>query len=165
MDALEALRSRRSMRAYTTKPIPRELLEDFLDCARLAPSAMNRQRWHFVAITGRETLVKLAGASDNGSWLRDAAAAIAIVLEPAGPYLEDAACAAMAVMIAARAAEIGSCWFHCHGQPFETAVAEILGVPDDLRLILVLGLGYGVFPPPPPKKALADVCSWETFRD
>ena len=41
--ALEALRERRSIRAYQTKPVERAVIEEIIDCARLAPTAMNRQ--------------------------------------------------------------------------------------------------------------------------
>ncbi|MGB4132227.1 MAG: nitroreductase family protein, partial [Tepidanaerobacteraceae bacterium] len=44
-DLIRVIKERRSIREYLPKPIPREVLEDILDCGRLAPSARNIQPW------------------------------------------------------------------------------------------------------------------------
>lgn len=51
MELKEALKSRRSIRKYKDIDIPKEIIEDLIDCARLAPSAKNRQPWKFVIVT------------------------------------------------------------------------------------------------------------------
>jgi nitroreductase len=43
---------RRSIRGYTTQPVPREVLEDVIRIAQRAPSSMNTQPWHFHVLTG-----------------------------------------------------------------------------------------------------------------
>ena len=48
--ALLAIKSRKSERRYLSKEIPNEILEDIIDCARLAPSAYNSQPWRFVVV-------------------------------------------------------------------------------------------------------------------
>ena len=50
MELKEVIENRRSIRKYTNEDVPNELLEDLIECARLAPSAKNRQPWKFIII-------------------------------------------------------------------------------------------------------------------
>jgi coenzyme F420-0:L-glutamate ligase/coenzyme F420-1:gamma-L-glutamate ligase len=59
---LEAMRSRRSIRRYIERPVPRDILRRLLEAARWAPSAHNRQPWRFAVITGPARRVSLAQA-------------------------------------------------------------------------------------------------------
>lgn len=53
MDALEAIKMRRSIRAFKPDPVPRALLERVLETARYAPSWGNTQSWEFIVLGGR----------------------------------------------------------------------------------------------------------------
>lgn len=59
MELREAIENRRSIRKYQTMDVPDVLIEDLIDCARLAPSAKNRQPWEFLVVRG-ETKNKIA---------------------------------------------------------------------------------------------------------
>lgn len=50
MEVLSAIKKRRSIRNYNDKEVNKEKIEDILNCARLAPSAKNRQPWHFIVV-------------------------------------------------------------------------------------------------------------------
>ena len=52
MDVLEAMRGRKSTRAYLDKPVARETVEAILDAARWAPSGVNSQPWQVAVVTG-----------------------------------------------------------------------------------------------------------------
>jgi len=52
MELLEAIKTRRSIRAYKPDPIPKEVLTELLDVARWAPSSANTQPWEFYILTG-----------------------------------------------------------------------------------------------------------------
>ncbi|WP_136637326.1 nitroreductase [Pseudooceanicola onchidii] len=52
MDLVKAMRDRRSIRGFTDEPISRELMEELLAVANMAPSSMNTQPWHFHVLTG-----------------------------------------------------------------------------------------------------------------
>lgn len=54
MDVIEAIQNRRSIRAFTDKPVPRETIMEILNAACRAPSAMNTQSWEFIVITGEK---------------------------------------------------------------------------------------------------------------
>jgi len=58
----QVLRSRRSVRRYQDRPIPRELLAEVLDLARWSPSAHNRQPWRFAVVTTPAMRDQLAAA-------------------------------------------------------------------------------------------------------
>ena len=64
MDAVEALKTRRSGRKYSKDSVPREVVEDIVDCARLAASANNLQPWEFVAVTAAKTRKRLSELVD-----------------------------------------------------------------------------------------------------
>lgn len=62
MNVFETIHTRRSIRRYLEKPVPRELIEKILDAARWAPSAHNRQPWRFAIIEHANTKHALAAA-------------------------------------------------------------------------------------------------------
>jgi nitroreductase len=59
MDALEAIRTRRSMGKYVDQPVPEELFQKLLVAAMQAPSASNQQPWQFVVIDDRAVLAQI----------------------------------------------------------------------------------------------------------
>jgi len=62
MDALEAIRKRRSVRAYTGDPVPRADLETIVDAGRLAATGFNRQPWDFIVVTDAAIIDQLTVA-------------------------------------------------------------------------------------------------------
>ena len=56
MDLFEAIKTRRSIRSFTEEPVSQEDMDRMLEAAMCAPSANNRQLWHFVVIRDREML-------------------------------------------------------------------------------------------------------------
>ncbi len=62
MDCSEAIKTRRSIREYSSRPVSQEHLDRVLEAARLAPSATNRQPWRFVLLTDPEIKKSLSGA-------------------------------------------------------------------------------------------------------
>lgn len=59
METTAAIAGRRSIRRFKEQDVPAEVLAEVLDAATQAPSAMNRQNWRFVVLSGRrkDTLV------------------------------------------------------------------------------------------------------------
>lgn len=76
MDTLDAIRKRRSVRAYTGEPIPREDLETIIDAGRLAPTGHNTQPWEFIVITDPEMIAHFKVAAE---WIDQSGAVIALV--------------------------------------------------------------------------------------
>jgi nitroreductase len=161
MEALEAIRKRRSIRRYTGEPIPREDLETIVDAGRLAASGNNRQPWDFVVVTDREMIERLKVAS---WWMEKAGAIVALVLDPSSRWwLEDGSAAVENMLIAATALGYGSCWLEGYTLPREEEFKALLGVPAEKRLLTLVPIGVPAESPAPEKKSLAEVLHWERY--
>ena len=161
MDALEAMRRRRSVRAYTGEPIPRADLEMIVDAGRLAPSGYNTQPWDFVVITERDLIEQLKVAS---LWMEKAGAIIAVVMDPSSPWWrEDGSAAIENMLIAATALGYGSCWLQGYTTPREEEFKALLDIPGEKRLLTLVPIGVPVQWPTVGKKSLADVIHWERY--
>ena len=161
MDALEAIRKRRTVRSFTGAAIPRADLETIVDAGRLAASGYNRQPWDFIVVTDRGMIEQLKIAAQ---WMENAGAIIAVVLDPATKYwLEDGSAAVQNMLVAATALGYGSCWLEGYTLPLESQFKALLGVPDDKRLLTLVPIGVPVEWPTKEKKPLEQVLHWERF--
>jgi coenzyme F420-0:L-glutamate ligase/coenzyme F420-1:gamma-L-glutamate ligase len=70
MDLSEIVRSRRSIRKFKPRKIPREVLRFLLDLARWAPSAHNTQPWRLIVVDDTKMKAKLAKEMSN-VWISD----------------------------------------------------------------------------------------------
>jgi nitroreductase len=164
MDALEALKTRRSVRKYEKRPVPRALLEEIVDCARLAATARNVQPWAFVVVTEPERLRSLAEATGvNGPFIAEAAACVVVLCEDTKYYLEDGSAAVQNLLVAARAHGLGSCWIAGDKKPYAEAVRALVGAPARRKLIALVPVGWPAEAPQPEKKPMAAVLHWERF--
>jgi len=161
MDALEAIRKRRTVRNFTGAAIPRADLETIVDAGRLAASGYNRQPWDFIVVTDRGMIEQLKIAAQ---WMEKAGAIIAVVLDPATKYwLEDGSAAVQNMLVAATALGYGSCWLEGYTLPLESQFKALLDVPDDKRLLTLVPVGVPVEWPTKDKKPLEQVLHWERF--
>jgi nitroreductase len=161
MDALEAIRKRRSVREYTGEPVPRQHLEQIVDAGRLAATGYNHQPWDFIVITRRDLIDQLKSAA---VWMENAGAVIAVALDPTAEYwLEDGSAAVENMLIAATALGYGSCWLEGYTKPNEERFKQILRVPFEKRLLTLIPIGVPVSWPQRDKKLLEEVIHWETF--
>ncbi|MDI9547724.1 MAG: nitroreductase family protein [Chloroflexota bacterium] len=161
MDALEAIRTRRSIRNFTGDPIPRQDLEALIDAARLAPSGHNEQPWDFIVVTDRAMIDQLKVAA---GWMEKAGAIIAVVLDPSSRWwLEDGSAAIQNILLAAHALGYGACWLEGYTLPLEAKFKTLLGVPEDKRLLTLIPVGVPKERPEKEKKSLSAVLHWETF--
>jgi len=161
MDALEAIRKRRSVRQYTGEPVARKDLEAIVDAGRLAASGHNRQPWDFVVVTERDTIEQLKVAS---LWMEKAGAIIAVVMDPSSPWWqEDGSAAVENMLIAATALGYGSCWLQGYTMPREEEFKALLGIPGEKRLLTLVPIGVPVRWPTVEKKALAEIIHWERY--
>jgi nitroreductase len=164
MDCWEAIKTRRSLRDYSPKPISREVLEGVVDCARFAPTARAIEPWEFVVITKGEALRELAAITDHGKFLAQAAAGIVVLCADTKYYLEDGCAATQNILLAARAAGLGSCWIAGDKKPYAPKALEYIGAPSDYKLISIVSLGYPQADIESKKKRrLGDLLHWEKF--
>lgn len=164
MDAIEALKTRRSIRAFKSDPVPREIVEDIIDCARMAPTAMNMQPWEFIVVTDAEMRRRIADITDYGKFIAEAPVCIAVFCKDVKYYLEDGSAATENILIAARAHGLGSCWVAGDKKPYASDIAKMLNVPSNYKLISLIAIGYPVQEPKAiSKRSLSEVLHWERF--
>jgi len=142
MDAIDALKTRRSVRSYLDRPVETDIIEDIIDCARLAPTARNVQPWEFVVVTDADTRGQIAGMADYGSFIAQAPVCVAVFCEDGKYFLEDGSAATMAILLAAHAHGLGGCWVAGDKKPYAPLVGGLLGAPADQKLISLISLGY-----------------------
>jgi nitroreductase len=142
MDVFEAVKKRRSVRAYNVTPVPEEKLEKILEAARLAPSAGNIQPWHFIVVTDREKRKKLAETGRYAKFLSESPIVIVGCGDQnASPkwYIVDVAIAMENMVLTATSEGLGTCWI---GSFNEDKVKEMLKIPENLKVIAILAVGY-----------------------
>ena len=164
MDILSAIAARHSTRSFEPTPIPREVLEQIVDAGRLAPSALNEQPWEFVVVTEGERRRGLAELAQNGRFLAEAPACVAVFCRETKYYLEDGCLASDHILLAAAALGVQSCWVAGDKKLYCEAVSKLLGVPRGFKLVSLLALGYGKGPQEHAvKRPLNEAIHWEKF--
>lgn len=147
MDVQQAIKKRRSVRAYQDRPVEEEKLRKVLDAARMAPSAHNAQAWKFVVVKDEERREELAGAALNQQFVAQAPVVIAgVALEPerlmssgVPAYAVDLAIALDHITLAAVEQGLGTCWIGAFNQK---EVRKLLDVPEDCKIVALMTLGY-----------------------
>ncbi len=163
MDAIVALKTRRSVRAYERRPVPREIIEDVIDCGRLAASANNVQPWEFVVVTEAGMRRRLADRTDHGKFIADAPVCIVVLCRDSKYYLEDGSAATQNLLLAAWARGLGSCWVAGDKKPYAGEICKMLGAPEGYRLVSLVALGYPAESPHKSKRPVSDVLHWEGY--
>lgn len=177
MDVLEAIHNRRTIHAWRPDPIPREQLEQILAAAVMAPNHKLTNPWEFYVVSGaaKEKLARLRGelkrskAADPTSEkarqgydraygeMATVPYAVLVCQRVAGDPVRDAedlmavACSIQNLMLAARAAGIGSFWgsgpLLRHEETLRT-----LGVPEGQLPVGLIFLGYPDHEPAAPAR-------------
>ena len=148
MDTMEAIRTRRSIRKFTARPVERELVMELIEAAMYAPSAGNEQPWQFLVINDRAILDEVPHINPNAAMAREASVAILVcgdlTLEKfQGFWVQDCSAAAQNLLLAAHAKGLGAVWTGIH--PMEDRVEKmrnLLGLPDHIIPLALIPVGY-----------------------
>jgi len=163
MDAIETLKTRRAVRAYTRDTVPRNVIEDIIDCGRLAATAINIQPWEFVVVTDAALRGRIAEATDYGKFIADAPVCVVVLCRETKYYLEDGSAATQNILLAAHAHGLGSCWVAGDKKPYAADICRLVGAPPGYKLISLIAIGYPAERPEKAKRPLADVLHWEKY--
>ena len=147
MNVMDAIKTRKSVRAYAHRPVGDDKLNSILEAARLAPSASNRQEWRFVIVREQDIRKKLARVAGDQEFVGDAPVVVIACADTDGHvmkcghpcYLIDVAIALDHIALAATELGLGTCWI---GNFDEGKVKELLGIPEKIRVIELMPLGY-----------------------
>ncbi len=163
VDAFEAVVTRIEVRDFSPKEVPNEVKMKVLEAGRMAPSAWNKQPWHFVLVDDKQELAKLASLSQTGGYIKGAAFAVAVLIDKSYPqYNTDAIRCVQGILIAAWGLGLGSCFV---GVIDREKVKELLGAPPELHLVTILPFGYTrkTFKGKKDRKPLKDMASHNRF--
>ena len=142
MNVSEAIRLKRAVRQFDSRPLPEDVIKTILNAGRRAQSSKNTQPWNFIAITERATLQGLAGCGVYASHLAGAALGVAIVHTTPGEKFQllfDIGQCAAYMQLAAWELGVGS----CPATIYEPDKArQVLGFPPDLHIRFALSFGY-----------------------
>ena len=147
MNVIEAIETRRAYRSLEAVTITDELIEDLAGSVQLAPSCFNYQPWKFVFVYDEEMLVKMREALSKGNeWVYAASLIIAVFgkreddcnTQGREYYLFDIGQASAFLQL--RATELGLVAHPIAGFS-ESKVKEILGIPDEYKVITLINVG------------------------
>lgn len=150
MDAIDCIKTRRSIRKYKNKEVPQEIIDDILECGLRAPSSCDTQPWAFIVVKDIETRKALSKVSRYSSFIADAPVCIVACLTPGelrynpNKYLS-VACAVENMLLAIHSYELGSCWTYIKDldDPIvEEKAKKILKIPKNTEVICMLPIGY-----------------------
>lgn len=170
MDVRKAIQTRQSIRAYDPREVEEDKLERVLDSGRLSPSAGNRQERRFVVVRNARIRQLLSEAAKNQKFVAEAPVVIAAcsveteyVMACGQPaYSIDTAIAVDHMTLQTVEEGLGTCWI---GAFDEKKVKEILNIPDSVRVVQLLALGYpSAVQSPRSRKSLKEVVMWEKWR-
>lgn len=147
LEFLDLVKNRSSIRSYEDRPVEDEKIEYILECARLAPSWVNKQCWRFIVVKDKETISKIANTSVTNRWLKHTPMLIVACGDPIESgnrnnieyYTVDVSIAMEHIVLAAADIGLGSCWIAGYD---EKKVKEILEIPKRIRVVALTPIGY-----------------------
>lgn len=171
MDVSEAIRLRKSVRAYDPRPVPEEALNEVLEAGRIAPSAMNYQPWHFIVVRDPEKRKALSDGRYAKFLTQSPVVIVGLGDKKASPkwHVVDTTIALQQMVIAATAQGLGTCWI---GSFYEDRVRAALDVPERYAVVAMLAVGYpkekldlrAAIARSRNRKEMADVVSYDGFE-
>jgi nitroreductase len=150
MELSEAIKGRRSIRAFKQQDVPEETVEKLIDAARHAPSAGNIQPWEFVIARKQDTKKKLAQAAYQ-AFVEEAPVVIVVCANEKRSSMgygirgktlyciQDTAAATQNILLTAYSLGLGTCWV---GAFNEKEAKKALQAPDGIRPVAIIPVGY-----------------------
>ena len=161
-EALNCIMTRTSIRQYQDRPVEQEKVEQLLRAAMAAPTAVNKQPWHFYVLNTKEAINRLADASQRGSDMVRSAALVIVVCGDMDKALEgkareywiqDTSAATENLLLAAHALGLGAVWTGVY--PMKERVemtTKVLSLPENLVPLCTILIGYPAENPTPKDK-------------
>lgn len=147
MNTFECIKTRKSVRNYSNRPIDTESIDNINNAMIWTPSGKNGQPWRIKIVTDKSIIASISNLSIYCNWMKKASCFYVVFLDNSVSYnhLKDVqSCGALmqTIMLAAHSIGIGSCWI---GEilPQENSIKNILNINNDfLELMGIITLGY-----------------------
>ena len=152
----DSIMDRRSIRKYTSQPVTQAQIKTLLECAVMAPSAMDGRPWRFIVIDDREILDELSRRHPYAKMLAQAPVCICVCGKEgavAGYYQQDCAAATMNILLAAKEMGLGTCWMGVAPREDRMQmVREVLAIPGDIMPFNLIAVGHPAEDRPRPNR-------------
>jgi len=173
LDVFEAIKGRRSVRAYTREEVSEEEVNKLIEAARSAPSAGNIQPWELVIVRDPTIKRRLATAALDQTFIEEAPVVIVVCANEmmsgwgygsrgTNLYcLQDTAAATQNILLAAYALGLGTCWV---GAFREEEVRKVINTPRGVRPVAIVPVGHPAEKPMArSKRSIREIVHYETF--
>jgi nitroreductase len=173
MELSEAIKGRRSIRAFKKQNVPEETVEKLIEAASWAPSAGNIQPWEFVIVRKPAVKKKLAQAALNQAFVEEAPVVIVVCanetrssmgygLRGSTLYcIQDTAAALQNVLLTVHSLGLGACWI---GAFNEGEAREAVNAPEGIRPVAIIPIGYAnEAPPQRSRRPFTQIMHYEIF--
>lgn len=167
METLDAIRTRRTIRKFQDKPIPREVLDQVLEAVQWSPSWANTQCWEIVVITDQAVKDRMQETLAKGNPATKAVAAAPVLLAVCGKlkdsgyykgvvttkfgdwFMFDLGICTQSLCLAAHDLGLGTVVVGLFDQD---AAAKVVNLPEGYELVSLIPMGYPNQEPPAPKR-------------
>jgi nitroreductase len=173
MELSEAIKGRRSIRAFKKQDVPEETVEKLITAASWAPSAGNIQPWEFVIVRKPAVKKKLAQAALDQKFVEEAPVVIVVCANEERSSMgygfrgrtlyciQDTAAATQNILLTAHSLGLGACWI---GAFNEGEAKEALNAPEGIRPVAIIPVGYpNEVPSQRVRRPLSQIMHCETF--
>jgi nitroreductase len=150
LDAVTAIMTRHSIRDFSPRPVPEDLIKLLLEAAMSAPSAFNERSAEFIVINDPKVLEKIYQVNTKALQIKRAKVAILICgnqerekFKGQGYWQLDGAVAAENILVAAHAVGLGGVWTAIYPYPDRIpAVQKLLNLPEQVIPLTIIPIGY-----------------------
>ena len=148
MKTLDSILNRRSIRKYKTNPVSDDKVSLLIKAGMYAPSARNKQPWHFIIVTDRVLLNKVMDFHPYALMLAEAPLAIVVcgdrTIEPSDSYLAiNCSAATENILLAAPELDLGTVWLGVYPRIERMkGVSELFGLSSDILPVSIVAVGY-----------------------
>jgi nitroreductase len=151
MELYNILLNRKSCRDFKPDSIEAGKINILQKAALLSPTGKRKNHWHFVFVSDKELLSKLAQCKPHGSKLIEKAPLAVIVVgdsELSDTWIEDCSIASIILQLQAEELGLGSCWVQLHKRFFNEKttsgeyVGKLISLPENKEILSIIAIGY-----------------------
>lgn len=150
MDAVDCIKTRRSIRKYANKEVSDEILKELIDCAIHAPISHGSQSWEFIAVRDKATKEKLSNIHKWAGFAKDAQVVVVVCydkgkLKFSPSDIINPSLAAENILLGAHSLGLGACWVFVKDfddPDVEQKAKKLLNIPENTGVLCMIPIGY-----------------------
>lgn len=172
--AIEVIHKRTSIRSYSDKEVSRSQLEILVKAGMAAPTATNKEPWHFVIIQDKEVLKALGDSLRTSKMVANASAAIIVCgnMQKAGKgwlqqyWIQDCSAASQNILLAITDLGLAGVWTSVYpAEDRMKIVSAVLNLPEFLIPLNIIPVGYPTEDNIPKDKWKPENVQWGVFKE